>query len=152
MTMSTDRKPPGYMTEDLTFREVSGPPSYKGITDKPVEYIEIANQSDVIVGYLYANDEDDVASWQPRPAAGPDAHSTYYRWMMKLRDAKARGLKPSAAFDELVGIGIDHPEKPRSHVAPRPRQHAASLAALKQLAGAVPPPAPDEPESRGRGR
>ena len=146
--MSEDRKPPGYMTEDLTLRVVSGPPSYKGVTDKPVEYLTIANQSDVVVGYLYANDEDDVVSWQPRPAAGNDAHSTYYRWMMMLRDAKARGLAPSAALDELVRIGVDHPEKPRSHVVPGPRQHAASLAALREIAGVTPPP--EEPESRGR--
>jgi hypothetical protein len=148
--MSNERKPPGYMTEDLTLREVSGPPSYKGVTDKPVEYIAIANQSDVIVGYLYANDEDDVVSWQPRPAAGDDAHSTYYRWMMMLRDAKARGLKPSAALDELVRIGNDHPAEPRSHVVAGSRQQAASLAALKEIAGAQPPP--DAPVSRGRGR
>jgi hypothetical protein len=148
--MSTDRKPPGYMTEDLTLRVVSGPPSYKGITEKAVEYIAIANQSDVIVGYLYANDEDDVVGWQPRPAAGNDAHSTYYRWMMMLRDCKARGLPPSAALEELVRVGVDHPEKPRSHVAAGPRQQAASLAALKEIAGALPPP--DETAPRGRGR
>lgn len=148
--MSTDRKPPGYMTEDLTLRQVSGPPSYKGITEKAVEYIAIANQSDVIVGYLYANDEDDVVGWQPRPAAGNDANSTYYRWMMMLRDCKARGLAPSAALDELVGKGVDHPEKPRSHVAPGPRQQAPSLAALKEIAGVV--PSPDEAGQSGRGR
>lgn len=148
--MSSERKPPGYMTEDLTLRQVAGPQSYKGITEKAVEYIAIANQSDVVVGYLYANDEDDVTGWQPRPAAGPDANSTYYRWMMMLRDCKARGLKPSAALDELERIGNDHPEKPFSHVVPGSRQHAPSLAALKEIAGVVPPPS--EPESRGRGR
>lgn len=149
-TMSTDRKPPGYMTEDLTFREVSGPPSYKGVTEKSVEYIAIASQGDVIVGYLYANDEDDVVGWQPRPAAGHQAHSTYYPWMMKLRDCKARGLKPSAALDELVRDGTDDPVNPASHVVPGSRTQAGSLAALKQIAGVQPPP--EEPVSRGRGR
>lgn len=150
MTMSTDRKPPGYMTEDLQLREVSGPPSYKGITEKPVEYIAIANQSDDVIAYIYANDEDDVVAWQARPAVGHEAHSAYYPWMIKLRDFKARGLKPSAALDELVRGGTDDPANPRGHVVPGSRQHAASLAALKQLAGAVPPP--NEPASRGRGR
>ena len=146
--MSTDREPPGYMTEDLQLRLISGPPSYRGITDKSVGYIAIANQSDVIVGYLYANDDDDVAAWQPRPAAGHDAYSTYYRWMVLLRDCKARGFKPSAAFEELVRIGDDHPENPVSHVVQGPRKYAPSLAALREIAGAMPPM--DEPASRDR--
>jgi hypothetical protein len=148
--MGTDRKPPGYMTEDLTLRVVGGPPTYKGITEKPLEYIAIANQSDVVIAYIYANDEEDVAAWLARPAAGHEGHSAYYPWMVKLRDCKARGLPPSAALDELVRDGTDAPANPRSHVVPGPRQHADSLAALKQLAGVVPPP--DEPASRGRGR
>lgn len=147
--MSTGHKPPGYMTEDLELREVAGPPSYKEITEKPVEYIAIANQRDALIAYLYANDEDDVVGWLARPAAGHEGHS-YYPWMVKLRDCKARGLKPSAALDELVRGGTDTPEDPRSHVVPGSRQHAASLAELKQIAG-VPPPS-NEPVSRGRGR
>jgi hypothetical protein len=148
--MSTDRKPPGYMTEDLQPRQIAGPVDYKGITDKPVEHITIANQSGVIIAYVYANDEDDVVGWQPRPAAGHQAHSAFYPWMIKLRDCKARGLEPSAALDELVRGETDDPVNPESHVVPGPRQHAPSLAALKQIAGALPPP--DEPASRGRGR
>jgi hypothetical protein len=148
--MSTGRKPPGYMTEDLQLREVAGPPTYKGITEKPVEYIAIANQSDALIAYLYANDEDDVVGWLARPAAGHEGHSAYYPWMVKLRDCKARGLAPSAALDELVREKTDTPEDPRSHVVPGSRQHAASLAELKQIAG-VPPPS-NEPVSRGRGR
>jgi hypothetical protein len=148
--MSTDRKPPGYMTEDLQLREVSGPPSYKGITDKPVEYIAIANQSDAVIAYIYANDEDDVAAWLARPAAGHEGHGAYYPWMIKLRALKARGVPPTAALDELAREGTDAPQDPRSHVVPGSRQHADSLAALKQIAGVVPPP--EEPASRGRGR
>jgi hypothetical protein len=138
------------MTEDLSLREVSGPPSYKGITDKPVEYIAVANQSDDIIAYVYANDEDDVVAWLTRPAAGHEAHGAYYPWMMKLRELKARGVTPSAALGELVRDGTDAPANPRSHVVPGSRQHAASLAALKQIAGVQPPPS--EPAPRGRGR
>ena len=146
---STDRTPPGYMTEDLEFRVVSGPPSYKGITDKPVDYIGVANQSDDLIAYIYANDEDDVVAWLAHPAAGHEGHGAYYPWMIKLRELKARGIKPSAALDELVRGGTDAPASPRSHVVPGPRQHAASLAVLKEIAG-VPPPS--EASSRGRGR
>jgi hypothetical protein len=144
--MSTDGKPPGYMTEDLQLREVSGPPSYKGLTEKPIDYITIANQSDDIIAYIYANDEDDVVAWLARPGV----HSGYSPWMHKLRALKARGVAPSAALDELTRDGTDAPDDPRSHVVPGSRQRAASLAALKQIAGVQPPPS--EPVSRGRGR
>jgi len=147
--MSTDRKPPGYLTQDLALREVSGPPTYKAFTDKPVEYIAIANQNNVVIAYIYANDADDVVAWQPRPAAGHEAHSAYYPWMMRLRDCKARGLSPSLALDELVRAGTDSPTDPRSDVVPGPRQRAASIAALKERAGDLPPPA--APIARGRG-
>jgi hypothetical protein len=147
--MTTDRKTPGYMTEDLQLREVSGPPTYKGITEKPVDYVEVANPSDEIIAYIYVNDEDDVVAWLARPAAGHEGHGAYYPWMMKMRALKARGVKPSAALDELVQGGTDAPDNPRSHVIPGSRQHAASLTALKAIAGVQPPSS--EP-SRGRGR
>ncbi|MBO3749512.1 hypothetical protein J5X84_25830 [Streptosporangiaceae bacterium NEAU-GS5] len=127
--MNTD--PPGYLTEDLQLREVSGPPSYRGITSGPVQYIAIANQSGVVIAYIYANDEDDVAGWQARPDVGHEAHSGYYPWMIKLRACKARGLPPSAALDELVRDEVDTPQDPRSHVVPGPRRHADSLEALR---------------------
>jgi hypothetical protein len=146
--VSTDRKPPGYLTEDLQLRVVAGPASYQGITEKPVEYIAVVNQSDELIAYIYANDEDDVVAWLARPAAGDEAHGAYYPWMVKLRALKARGVKPSAALDELVQGGVDVPATPRSHIVPGSRQRAASLAALKQIADV--PPAPGEGASRGR--
>jgi len=148
--MSTDRKPPGYMTEDLQLREVSGPLSYKGVTDKSLEYIAVANQNDDIIAYIYANDEDDVVAWLARPAAGHEAHGAYYPWMVKLRELKARGVKPSVALDELARDGTDAPANPRSHVVPGSRQHAASVAALKEIAGVQQQPPPSEAASRGR--
>jgi hypothetical protein len=148
--MTTDRKTPGYMTEDLQLREVSGPPSYKGTTDKAVEYIAIANERDVIIAYIYANDEDDVVAWLTRPDGGHEAQGAYYPWMIKLRELKARGLKPLAVLDELVRVGTDTPTNPHSHVVPTSRRHATSLPALKELAGVQ--PRPSEPAPRGRGR
>jgi len=134
--VSTERKLPGYMTEDLTLRIVAGPASYQAFTDKPVEYIVVANQRDDVLAYIYANDEDDVVAWLSRPAAGLEGHNTYYPWMMRLRELKARGVPPSAALDELARAGTDTPVNPRSHVVPNSRQHAASLAALEEIARA----------------
>jgi hypothetical protein len=131
--MTTGRRPPGYMTEDLEMAKVSGPPKYTSRTDKAVEYIALADTKDVVFGYIYANDEDDAAGWQGRPAAGFAAQNLAAPWLGKLRDAKKRGLKPTAALAELMSASDGN-----SHVVPNSRQSAASISALKEIAGDVP--------------
>ena len=54
--------------------------------------------------------------------------------MRMLSDARQRGLMPTAALDELIRIGCDHPTAPRSHVILGSRDRAVSLAALKEIA------------------
>ncbi|GAA3600433.1 hypothetical protein [Kribbella ginsengisoli] len=125
---------PGYLTEDLTLRIVGGPPCYRGVTDKPIEYIAIADVSDRVVGFLYANDDDDAVGWQPKAAAGQAAHSAYFPWMMKLRECKARGLSPTEALRELMSETPDSPEELHSYVVPGTWHSAAGLAILKRLA------------------
>src|SRR5204862_4791325 len=93
---------PGYLTEDLQPREIAGPPRYRSRTDKAVECIAIADRQEVVIGYLYANDEDDAAGWQARPAAGVEAQNLAAPWIRRLRDAKQRGLRPTEALDELL--------------------------------------------------
>lgn len=131
--MTTGRRPPGYMTEDLEMAKVAGPPKYTSRTDKAVEHIALADKQGSIIGYIYANDEDDAAGWQGRPAAGFAAQNLAAPWLMKLRDAKKRGLKPTAALDELM-----RSSDANTQVVADSRQTAPSLAALKELAGDVP--------------
>jgi hypothetical protein len=132
--MSAERRPPGfipgYMTEDLEMREVSGPPRYTSRTNKPVEHIALATQEGKCVGYLYANDEDDAAGWQAVAGASPDEQNLAAPWMRMLQDAKQRGLKPSAALEEMLRA-----TPPNSHVVPGSRNLSASLDALKVIAG-----------------
>src|SRR5438105_3677661 len=146
----TERRPPGYLREDLEMRQIAGPISYAARTDKPVEYIALASQQDVVIGYIYANDEDKAAGWQPRPAAGFELHNYAASWMRKLQNAKDRGLKPSQALDELICAGTDYPARPLSHIVPGSRTTASGLAALKELAGDVSPPSEPARERRGR--
>ena len=131
--MSRGRRPPGfipgYMTEDLEMREISGPPRYTSRTDKPVEHITLATKEGELIGYIYANDEDEAAGWQAVAGASPDAQNLAAPWMRMLRDAKKRGLKPSAAFDEMLRA-----THPNSHIVRDSRRTSASLDALKQLA------------------
>jgi hypothetical protein len=132
--MSTGRRPPGfvpgYMTEDLQMREVCGPPRYTSRTNKPVEHITLATQQGELMGYLYINDEDDAAGWEPVAGASPDAQNLVAPWNRMLLDAKKRGLKPSAALEEMLRVTLRY-----SHVVPGSRQTSASLDALRALAG-----------------
>jgi len=141
--MTTGRRPPGYMTEDLEMAEVSGPPLYKPKTDKAVEHVTLATTEGETMGYIYINDEDDVAGWQVAKGASPTAQNHAAFWMRMLGDAKKRGLLPSAALDELLRA-----THPASRIVAGSRTTSASLAALKTLAGEVPEA---EPPPRRRG-
>ena len=132
--MSTGRRPPGfipgYMTEDLQMREISGPPRYTSRTDKPVEHITLATQEGKPIGYCYASDEDEAAGCLPLAGASPDEQNLFPPWNRMLLDAKKRGLKPSAALDEMVGATHRN-----SRILPGSRNIPASLDALRALAG-----------------
>jgi hypothetical protein len=132
--MSKVRRPhgyvPGYMTEDLELRQVSGPLRYTSRTNGPVEHIALVTTQGELMGYIYANDEDAAAGWQAAARASPDAQNLAAPWIRMLHDAKKRGLKPSAALDEMRSAVVPH-----SHVVPGSRKTSASLDVLKKLAG-----------------
>jgi hypothetical protein len=127
--MNTGHRPPGYLTEDLQL-QVSGLDRYTTRTDKPVEHVMLADGSGTVIGYLYANDDDDAAGWMPRATTTPAQQNLASPWVMWLREAKKRGIKPSAALDELLGAQPSN----RSRVVAGSRCTAASLEALRQLA------------------
>lgn len=129
------RPAPGYMTEDLQMRIVSGPPHYTSRTEKPVEHVLLRTSEGERMGFIYVNDEDDAAGWQVYAGASPDAQNWAAPWIRILRDCKGRGLKPSAAL-ELI-LQTTHP---RSEVVPGSRATSANLAALAELAGMPPTP------------
>jgi hypothetical protein len=141
--MSTGRRPPGfipgYMTEDLEMREVSGPPRYTSRTNKPVDHITLATKEGEVIGYIYANDEDEAAGWQAVAGASPDAQNLAAPWMRMLHGAKKRGVKPGAALDEM--LRATHPD---SRIVPGSRKTSASLDVLKQLAALSRPGAKTE--------
>jgi hypothetical protein len=124
----------GPMSEDLEPRTISGPPRYRSKTDKGVEYVALADRDDRVIGYFYANDEDDAAGWQGRADVPPVSANLAAAWIRSLRDAKKRGLKPSAALDELIRRRVDYADDPRTRIV-GPRKAAPSLASLRKLAG-----------------
>lgn len=120
------------LTEDLPFNpKPGGPPRYNPTTDKPVQYLTVASKEGKVIGYVWANDEDDAAGWQVRMAGGDDAFNKGARWARKLHDAKARGLAPTAALAEM--LSASDPAAP-SHVVPGSLSIAPGLASVKQLA------------------
>ncbi|MFF4738726.1 hypothetical protein ACFY2W_23010 [Streptomyces sp. NPDC001262] len=129
--MSDERRVNPRFEEDLVFERSSGPARYASKTDKPVRYFAVANDSGAVLGYVWANDEDDAAGWVTRPAGGDEAYNGGYMWLMKLRDAKARGIAPTRALAELLQGSEDIVT---THVVPGSEAEAPSQAVLKQLA------------------
>lgn len=122
----------GYRDEDLEFTPVSGRPRYANAAGGPVRYMAVANAEGVI-GYLWASDPDDAAGYEYLRAAGDVAANAGVPWYQRLRAAKAAGLPPSRALDQLAA----EPGDPVTGRVVRGSDGTApSLAFLKELAGA----------------
>ncbi|WP_415950364.1 hypothetical protein [Streptomyces sp. KLOTTS4A1] len=130
--MSTERHVSPRMTEDLHFRRTDGPPRYARRTDKPVQYLTIVDAAGAVIGYVWANDEDDAAGWTVRTAGGDEAFNLGFIWVTKLHEAKAQGLAPTAALAALVR---DSDPSASSHVQSATPSEAPSLDAVRELAG-----------------
>ncbi|MGI5425829.1 DUF6508 domain-containing protein [Streptomyces sp. CA-179760] len=116
--------------EDFQFKLVAGPARYSIRTDGPVAYLSVADRTGTVIGYLWANDEDDAAGWVVPPGLSPDAVNAGGRWVRALRDGKARRVAPTAFLAELAR-GANDCEL--SHVVPGSLTEAPSLAALREV-------------------
>ncbi|WP_369389178.1 hypothetical protein AB5J72_17485 [Streptomyces sp. CG1] len=130
--MSSERPINPRFDEDVHFNLVSpGPPRYQNHTDKPVRYFTVVDKQDgAVLGYVWANDEDDAAAWEPREAAGPRAFSEGSIWHARLEGAKGRGILPSQALTELLA----HPEGVKGQALPGSLTDAPDAAAVEALA------------------
>ncbi|MFD7067774.1 hypothetical protein ACFV97_11130 [Streptomyces sp. NPDC059913] len=132
--MSGEQRPNPRLNEDLLFNQApGGPPRYGSRSDKPVQYLTVADRSGGVIGYVWANDADDAAGWLVRAAGGDEAFNKGGRWARKLHDAKARGLAPTAALAEM--IEQSDPTK-SSHVVPGSLAEAPNADAVRSLAEA----------------
>ncbi|GAA3807322.1 hypothetical protein [Streptomyces chiangmaiensis] len=128
--MTSDRPVNPRLNEDLRFDvEPGGPPRYNSTTDKPVQYLKVADTEGQVIGYVWANDEDDAAGWVTRKAGGPPAFNEGVLWATWLHEAKERGIPPTAALAEMVrdssAGGIGHVVPGFSAEAPTPATVAA---------------------------
>ncbi len=122
---------------------MGGRPRYANETDKPVEYVAVANERTGVLGYLWGNDADDAAFFEERPDADPDSFDGSFMWITLLRECKAAGLTPSQALARLAA----HPgDEVSGRVVAGSRAMAPSLAELRRIAGQVeePPTGPSE--------
>lgn len=130
--MSSERPINPRFDDDMMFNLVSpGPPRYQTGTDKPVRYFTVADKENgVVLGYVWACDEDDAAAWEPRQAAGPRAFAEGGIWHARLEEAKGRGLLPFQALTEL----LINPEGNRGRALPESAADAPNAEAVKSLA------------------
>ncbi|MFF7458223.1 hypothetical protein [Kitasatospora sp. NPDC008115] len=146
--MDRDRENPR-LREDMQFEVIDGPVDYAYRTDKPVEYMTIANETSGVLGYLWASDADDAAGWVGRPAVAVEASNSAGYWLIRMRAAKARDLPPSQALAELSD---DRPGGQIGFVVPGSRSRAESVGDLREKAQeGWQPPARTAPSPRGRG-
>ncbi|MFF5300359.1 hypothetical protein ACFY5F_13445 [Streptomyces sp. NPDC013161] len=131
--MSSERPVNPRFAEDMWFKEApGGPPRYRDRTDKPVRYFTVVDkQNGAVLGYVWGGDEDDAAAYVPRRAAGPVGANERMSWISRLREAKARGIRPSQAIAEFLA----GPEPGgRGRPLPGSLTHAPNPAAVKALA------------------
>ncbi|KQV16802.1 hypothetical protein ASC99_26895 [Kitasatospora sp. Root107] len=126
---------------------MGGPPRYTEQTDKPVEYVAVADKLVGVLGWAWVCDADDAAGFVERAAAGSNAHGASTSWDSYTREAKARELPPSHALAEL--IAGQHARA--GHLAvPGELARATSVAVLEERAtrGWLLHPEPADPRRR----
>jgi hypothetical protein len=115
--------------EDLQFKQVAGPETYSVTTEGPVVYLSVADSTGTVIGYVWANDEDDAVGWVVPPGLSANAVNAGGRWVRALRAGKARQLAPTALLAELARGGNDGRQ---SHAVPGSLSEAPTLAVLKE--------------------
>lgn len=117
--------------EDLRFRQVAGPVTYGITTEGPVVHLSVTDSTGTVIGYVWANDEDDAAGWVVPPGLSANAVNAGGRWVRALRAGKARQLAPTVLLAELARGANDGRQ---SHAVPGSLCEAPTLAALKEQA------------------
>ncbi|MER7405599.1 hypothetical protein ABT373_24710 [Streptomyces sp. NPDC000070] len=129
--MSSEKPIPSRFEENLQFKQVAGPATYSNTTDGPVVYLSVADRTGSVIGYVWANDQDDAAGWVVPPGLSANAVNAGGRWVRALRAGKARQLAPTALLAELAR-GMN--DGRQSHAVPGSLSEAPTLAVLKERA------------------
>ncbi|MEV7235227.1 immunity 49 family protein [Streptomyces sp. NPDC051020] len=125
-----DRRNPRF-EEDMRFKRIAGPLRYNRVAQGPVQYVRVAADNGVVIGYVWANDEGEAAGWVVPPGLGAAEINAGAAWIRKLRDAKARDIVPTALLAELIR---DTSDIQGSRVVPGSPAECTTLDELKELA------------------
>jgi hypothetical protein len=115
----------------MRFKRIAGPPRYNRVAQGPVQYVRVAADNGVVIGYVWANDEGEAAGWVVPPGLGAAEINAGAAWLRKLRDAKARDIVPTTLLAELIR---DTSDIQGSHVVPGPPAECTALDELNELA------------------
>ena len=94
---------PGRMT-DWEPEIVRSIPNYKHRPAGPV-LVSVVRRNDQLQGYLWADDSADAAGFLPAREAGAAGVNLGGSWILRLREPKKRGLRPTQALAEFVAEG-----------------------------------------------
>jgi len=82
-------------------------PGYKRSVEGEVQYAPVHGEHGVL-GYLWASDAGNAASFEPRDDADEDGYKAGLVWLERLTSAYDRGLSPSQALAELADLPNTH--------------------------------------------
>ncbi len=103
---------------------------YKKSTTAEITYVPVVDATGVL-GYVWAADSDQAASYEPRDVAGERAFEVGLLWLEQLRKAKELGLSPSGALTALRNVPA---EACQSQILPGSQRIAPDLATLREIA------------------
>jgi hypothetical protein len=112
----------------------SDAPRYRSTTEGPVHHLTVVDLEGEVMGYAWANDEDNAAGWLLRPAGDRAGVEAGLAWAARFKAAKARGLVPTAALAESADGPVPGAV---GRILPGSSATAPSLDALRELARVV---------------
>lgn len=81
---------------------------YRRTAEGAVQYVPVIGEAGVTLGYLWASDAENAASFEPLDVGDDATYRAGLAWLDRLRTAHDRGLRPSTALTELSAL--DHTE------------------------------------------
>jgi hypothetical protein len=84
-----------------------GAVGYRRSADGEVQYVPVHGEHGVL-GYLWASDAENAASFEPRDDADEAGYEAGLLWLERLGSAYGHGLSPSQALAELAGLSEDN--------------------------------------------
>jgi len=74
---------------------------YRRTAEGNVQYVPVRSPRGKVLGYLWASDAENAASFEPRDVGDDVTYRAGLVWLDRLRSAHDRGLSPSEALAEL---------------------------------------------------